>query len=189
MDFSAGRETLTARGCCANVHNRCTRETKKRKKGDKGKTEKNPLGKRDYVARIEPDRGSVFSENGAGHLVRCTRIFITHRRKALARREKFGEGRPARHEQGTSYDPGAPWNIINEPVTFAPVCERPRRMLQSLLSTVKCVPKCCLYGGMNLFGETIEKRIINPDLDADERTDLLKSEDLLLLFPSFILGP
>jgi hypothetical protein len=29
---------------------------------------------------------------------------------------------------------------------------------------------------MNLFGETIEKRIINPDLDAGERSDRARSD-------------
>jgi hypothetical protein len=32
----------------------------------------------------------VFTENGAGHLVRCTRIFITRQRETLVRREVRG---------------------------------------------------------------------------------------------------
>lgn len=64
--------------------------------------------------------------------------------------------------QGASYDLESSRHIINEPVTFALVCERPRRMLQSLPSTVKYILTYRLSNEVNLF-VTARKQVVNPD--------------------------
>jgi len=92
MDFSAERardadSSRTLRECTQSGKQKEKREREREEIKDKQK--KNPPPKKG-TARIEPDKGSVFTENGAGHLVRCTRIFITRQRETLVRREVRG---------------------------------------------------------------------------------------------------
>lgn len=99
------------------------------------------------VALVKPDKGNVVIEMASViETARCMRIFIIDRR----RKHSFEERRAG--EWGTRYDPkGNSWNIINKPVTFALVCERPRKMPQSLLSTIKYILKYRLCSEVNLL--------------------------------------